>query len=79
MDTPVPIPNTEVKHRSGEGIRVIGENSELPGFFFLCRFCYNIVGMNKINFIFLRSKVGDNERFKDEEKNRFLSEFNNDN
>lgn len=35
--------------------------------------------MNKINFIFLRSKVGDNERFKDEEKNRFLKEFNHDN
>ncbi len=35
--------------------------------------------MNKINFIFLRSKVGDNERFKDEEKNRFLEEFNFDN
>ena len=33
MDTPVPIPNTEVKHRSGEGIP-LGENSELPGFFF---------------------------------------------
>ena len=33
MDTPVPIPNTEVKHRSGEGIRLAGENSELPGFF----------------------------------------------
>ncbi len=33
VDTPVPIPNTEVKHRSGEGIRLAGENSELPGFF----------------------------------------------
>ena len=35
VDTPVPIPNTEVKHRSGEGIRLVGENSELLGFFFL--------------------------------------------
>ena len=34
MDTPVPIPNTEVKHRSGEGIQLVGENSALPGFFF---------------------------------------------
>jgi hypothetical protein len=33
--TPVPIPNTEVKHRSGEGILFGGENSALPGFFFL--------------------------------------------
>ncbi len=75
MDTPVPIPNTEVKHRSGEGIQFVGENSELPGFFFLSGFCYNIV-MNKINFIFLRSKVGENERFKDAEKAKFLVELN---
>ena len=34
VDTPVPIPNTEVKHRSGEGILLGGENSEPPGFFF---------------------------------------------
>ena len=34
VDTPVPIPNTEVKHRSGEGIQLVGENSALPGFFF---------------------------------------------
>ena len=33
VDTPVPIPNTEVKHRSGEGIRLVGENSKLLGFF----------------------------------------------
>ena len=32
--TPVPIPNTEVKHRSGEGSRAIDKNSALPGFFF---------------------------------------------
>ena len=38
MDTPVPIPNTEVKHRSGEGIR-LGQNSELPGFFL----CFNML------------------------------------
>ena len=35
VDTPVSIPNTEVKHRSDEGIRFSGENSELLGFFFL--------------------------------------------
>lgn len=35
--------------------------------------------MNKINFIFLRSIVGDNERFKDQEKAKFLSEFNQNN
>ncbi len=34
MGTPVPIPNTEVKHRSGEGSRGTDKNSELPGFFF---------------------------------------------
>lgn len=32
--------------------------------------------MNKINFIFLRSKVGKDKRFKDEEKKRFLFELN---
>ncbi|MBQ0009438.1 MAG: hypothetical protein KBS97_04140 [Firmicutes bacterium] len=32
--------------------------------------------MNKINFIFLRSKVGENERFKDAEKAKFLDELN---
>ena len=79
MDTPVPIPNTEVKHRSGEGIRAIGENSEPPGFFFLSKICYTNVVMNKINFIFLRSKVGKDERFKDEEKKRFLDELNQNN
>ena len=32
--TPVPIPNTEVKHRSGEGSWGTGKNSALLGFFF---------------------------------------------
>ena len=32
--TPVPIPNTEVKRRSGEGTRDTGESSALPGLFF---------------------------------------------
>lgn len=32
--------------------------------------------MNKINFIFLRSKVGKDERFKDEEKKRYLDALN---
>ena len=34
VGTPVPIPNTEVKHRSGEGSSLGGENSAPPGFFF---------------------------------------------
>ena len=33
VGTPVPIPNTEVKHRSGEGSSFGGKNSTLPGFF----------------------------------------------
>ena len=33
VGTPVPIPNTEVKHRSGEGSSLGGENSAPPGFF----------------------------------------------
>ena len=32
--------------------------------------------MKKINFIFLRSKVGNDSRFKDEEKARFLNALN---
>ena len=32
--------------------------------------------MNKINFIFLRSKVGNDERFKDEEKAKYLAKLN---
>ena len=32
--------------------------------------------MNKINFIFIRSHVGNDERFKDEEKAKYLSELN---
>ena len=35
--------------------------------------------MNKINFIFLRSHVGNDERFKDEEKKKFLDKLNEDN
>ena len=35
--------------------------------------------MKKINFIFIRSHVGNDERFKDEEKQRFLAELNKDN
>ena len=35
--------------------------------------------MKKINFIFLRSKVGNDSRFKDEEKARFLNALNKDN
>jgi hypothetical protein len=35
--TPVPIPNTEVKHRSGEDRTLEPENSALPGFFFYGR------------------------------------------
>ena len=38
VDTPVPIPNTEVKHSSGEGSWLACENSTLPGFFFICFF-----------------------------------------
>lgn len=33
VGTPVPIPNTEVKHRSGDGSRATGETSAPPGFF----------------------------------------------
>ena len=33
VDTPVPIPNTEVKHHSGYGIA--RESGKLPGSFFL--------------------------------------------
>ena len=33
VDTPVPIPNTEVKHHSGYGI--VRESGKLPGSFFL--------------------------------------------
>ena len=40
VDTPVPIPNTEVKHRSGEGIQLVGENSALPGFFLFFLFIF---------------------------------------
>ena len=36
VGTPGPIPNPEVKHRSGEGIPGRGENSAPPGFFLLC-------------------------------------------
>ena len=32
--------------------------------------------MNKINFIFLRSHVGNDERFKDEEKTKYLNKLN---
>ena len=32
--------------------------------------------MNKINFIFIRSHVGNNERFKDEEKAKYLAKLN---
>ena len=32
--------------------------------------------MNKINFIFIRSHVGNDERFKDEEKAKYLAELN---
>ena len=32
VDTPVPIPNTEVKHHSGYGI--VRESGKLPGSFF---------------------------------------------
>ncbi len=35
--------------------------------------------MNKIHFIFLRSKVGKDERFKDEEKNTYLNKLNENN
>lgn len=35
--------------------------------------------MNKINFVFLRSKVGNDERFKDNEKAKFLNELNKEN
>ena len=35
VGTPGPIPNPEVKHRSGEGIPGRGENSAPPGFFLL--------------------------------------------
>lgn len=35
--------------------------------------------MTKINFIFLRSKVGNDVRFKDNEKNKFLNELNENN
>lgn len=35
--------------------------------------------MKKINFIFLRSKVGNDIRFKDQEKEKFLSELNKNN
>ena len=39
MDTPVPIPNTEVKHHRGED-STLCENSALPVLFFiLCRSC----------------------------------------
>ena len=41
VDTPVPIPNTEVKHRSGEDTRGTVENSEPPGFFIYIRFLMN--------------------------------------
>ena len=34
VDTPVPIPNTEVKHRSGENIS-LRQDSEPPGFFYI--------------------------------------------
>ena len=33
VDTPVSIPNTEVKHHSGDDTRGTGENSALLGFF----------------------------------------------
>ena len=38
MDTPVPIPNTEVKHRSGENIS-LRQDSEPPGFFYYLDSC----------------------------------------
>ena len=39
VDTPVPIPNTEVKHRSGENIS-LRQDSEPPGFFCTLRFLF---------------------------------------
>ena len=45
QNPPVPIPNTEVKHRSGEGIQFVGENSELLGFFFLSPFFEVIISL----------------------------------
>ena len=40
VDTPVPIPNTEVKHCSGENSRN-GKDSESPGFFMFKKHKYN--------------------------------------
>ena len=40
VDTPVPIPNTEVKHFNGEDS--VSENSKLPIFFYLIIYWYNI-------------------------------------
>ena len=39
VDTPVPIPNTEVKHFNGEDS--VSENSKLPMFFYLINYWYN--------------------------------------
>ncbi len=47
VDTPVPIPNTEVKHRCGEGS--LGKNSKLPGSFFCGEF-----GFIYVAFFFLK-------------------------
>ena len=44
--TPVPIPNTEVKHRSGEGSWGTGKNSALLGFFFYAAY-FGLLGKSK--------------------------------
>ena len=46
VDTPVPIPNTEVKHHSGYGI--VRESGKLPGSFFLL--IYILINKKKFSY-----------------------------
>ncbi len=76
MDTPVPIPNTEVKHCSGED-SPLGKNSEPPGFFYLNKnlLYYNKVNM-KINLVRLSNSLDPNATFKKDD-DQFIEEINN--
>ena len=77
MDTPVPIPNTEVKHCSGED-SPLGKNSEPPGFFYSLNknsLYYNKSNM-KINLVRLSNSLDPKATFKKDD-DEFIEELNN--
>ena len=81
MDTPVPIPNTEVKHRSGENIS-LRQDSEPPGFFYILinlLFIYNKlteINIMEINVIRLRTVLDDREKDIIKENDAFIDAIN---